>query len=526
MNKNDVDVLSRALAQVLINAVDAGDKEGGYEGLWKYGPQRYAQGVKAPTGTPTAQYAHGPGGLFSSLGIDGVVVSTHMTPRDLDGLLPVYPTVFMNPIYPMLMGFREDLGNEPNGVCEDCLGGEIQGCELTAQFGHVCRGSDEIHATRQVQMINRGETSPLALLGDILGPGSVTRMPNTPTEWLEVVTKAEMVKIAVFIQRKLMRMTWNGNPANNMPGGGYREFPGLEMLVRTGYVDLTTGTTCEGADSFIMNWGWQDIAATQANGYDIVGYLSAMEWYVMHNVTRMGFDPTRHVLCMSPGMWQELSAIWPCRYWTNKCTGTATAVANGLSINVGGEEQIMMRDRMRQSLTLEINGHTYPVILCDGMTEFHGNPGLPNFNANVPNGSYGGSIFFLPLSVRDGVKSLYWETLDYSKADVVISDSRSNQNFWTDGGRIFWTVDRLRGCFKMNAEMDMRLVLKTPHLAARLDGIVYSPLVHLRSPFDKLDATHADPYFVKGGVAERVNPADSWYTPWNAAGPGWPTRGQ
>ena len=70
----------------------------------------------------------------------------------------------------------------------------------------------------------------------------------------------------------------------------------------------------------------------------------------------------------------------------------------------------------------------------------------------------------------------------------------------------------------MNAEMDMRVVLRTPHLAARLDNIAYSPLVHLRSPFDKLDATHSDPYFVKGGVATRTNPADDWYTEWNHYG--------
>lgn len=503
----DVTVLANALATALVGALDSGSKEavesGGWEAIFKNGPKPYLKGQKTLTGVPDAKYAHGPGGIFSSSGIENLVVNAHMTPADLDPLLRAVPTVFMNPQFPILTGFSEDAGSEPSGLCADCLGGTMQGGQLTAQFGHICRGSDEIHIMRTMQMINRGETAPLTLLGEVLGPNGITKMPNTPAEWLEVVTKAEMVKIAILIQRKLMKMTWAGDPANNTLGGGYKEFPGLNMLVGTGKVDAISGTTMPAVDSLVMNFGFNDIDAT-IGAHDIVSYLSTMEYYLRHNASRMGLDPVQWVLCLRPEAWQELSAIWPCRYNTNRCS---TNLGDNVNVNLLGDQMVALRDRMRDQMTIQINGRTYPVVECDGMVELHGDPSKPNYNANVKSGEYASSIFFLPLTVKGGMSTLYWEYLDYSKADAEIAMTRSSNDFWTDSGRFFWTVERLRGCYKMNAEIDLRVILRTPHLAGRIDAIKYSPMLHLRSPF------YNDPYFLKGGVSSRTAP--TFYSEWN-----------
>jgi hypothetical protein len=150
------------------------------------------------------------------------------------------------------------------------------------------------------------------------------------------------------------------------------------------------------------------------------------------------------------------------------------------------------------------------------MTESQGgDPGKPNWDAALGAGNFMSDIFFLPLTVRGGMSVLYWEYLDYSKADAQIALTRSGNDFWTDGGRFFWTVERQRGCYKMNAEIDLRLILRTPHIAARLDDIKYTPLLHLRSPFAQ------DPYFKKGGVSTRTDPTSNWYHEWSdrEAGP-------
>lgn len=511
-NTTDIDTLARALATVLVGAMDAGYKEsGGWEGFLKNGPKPYARGYKTLLGADAAVHAHGPGGIFSTPGIENVVVNAHMTPEDLDPLLPSYGTQYLSPIFPSLTGFSEDAGSEPDGKCEDCKGGTMQSCNMTATFGHVCRGSDEIHIMRTIQMINRGETTPLTLLGDILGEGGITKMPNTPTEWLEVTTKAEMVKVALLIQRAIIPMTWGGDPANNTINGGYMEFPGLDMLVGTGKMDLT-GVACAALDSLVMDFGFTDVG-DDVGGNDIVTYLSQMEWYIRHNAIRMGLMPVEWVICMRPELWFELTAIWSCRYLTNRCqTSNNLLPVNITPITVNDNTAIQMRDQMREGEYLIINGRRYNVRLCDGMTELQGgDPGRPHWDARVGAGNFASDIFFLPLTVRGGMKTLYWEYLDYSKADAQIALTRSGNDFWTDGGRFFWTVERLRGCYKINAEIDLRLVLRTPHLAARLDNVLYTPLEHLRSPW------YGDPYFKKGGVSNRSNEwrQSQWYTEWN-----------
>jgi len=52
-------------------------------------------------------------------------------------------------------------------------------------------------------------------------------------------------------------------------------------------------------------------------------------------------------------------------------------------------------------------------------------------------------------------------------------------------------------CFKIQAEVEPRLVLRTPQLAARIQNVKYVPLQHVREPdFDS-------PYRYKGGLSTR-----------------------
>jgi len=284
----------------------------------------------------------------------------------------------------------------------------------------------------------------------------------------------------------------------------------MEMLVGTGKVDVT-GTTCPSLDSLVMDFNFMDVGGVDAGGNDIVAYLSQGEYYVRHVGSGTGMMPVKWVLTMRPELWYELSAIWPCRYNTNRCASSLSGVGQqgGAVVTLLGDQMTRERDAMREGLYIDINGRRYDVVLCDGMTELCGNPASPCWNANVASGEFASDIFFVPLTVRGGMNVLYWEYLDFSKSDTEIALTRSGNDFWTDGGRWLWTVERKRGCYKMFAEIDPRLVLRTPQLAFRLDNILYTPMKHLRSPF-------ADsPYFLKGGVHDREDPSVNWHSEWN-----------
>ena len=61
-----------------------------------------------------------------------------------------------------------------------------------------------------------------------------------------------------------------------------------------------------------------------------------------------------------------------------------------------------------------------------------------------------------------------------------------------------WAVDQNRWCYQLSLKIEPRVVLRTPHLAGRLDYVKYVPLQHLR------ESDPASPYNADGGVSFRT----------------------
>jgi len=255
------------------------------------------------------------------------------------------------------------------------------------------------------------------------------------------------------------------------------------VQVATGQKDADTGTTCPALDSDVKSYNYATLSST------IVAYMSMIEFYIYNNAYRMGLLPVNWAWVMRPELWQELTEIWPCAYNTNKCASGVTA--NSV-VSIDGREMVALRDSMRSSLTIDINGRSYPVILDDGIFE-HNNIN----NANCRAGEYASSIFFLPLTIQGGFPVLYREHVDYSKAAGDVSLLRGMETFWSDGGIYSWALEQIKWCYKLAAKTEQRVILRTPQLAGRIDAVKYVPLQHLRSPFPD------NPYWADGGVSIR-----------------------
>jgi len=104
----------------------------------------YYQKEKASLQTHTGTLLHGPGGLFNTPGLDEALISTHVRARGLGQLLPAFPSQSTNPWYGLLTGFSDDVGSEPIYPCDDAPSGYIKSGTLTARFGRVARGSQDI----------------------------------------------------------------------------------------------------------------------------------------------------------------------------------------------------------------------------------------------------------------------------------------------------------------------------------------------------------------------------------------------
>ena len=428
-----------------------------------------------------------PGGLFDVPGLENEVISTHVTPMGIGSVLPAYPSDTDDPRFPFITGWQASSGAQSVYPCEDAPKTYMKGGNLTAQFGRVSFMTNTIEVDKILHR-SRSSSSNLNLIGSMLGNDTLAG-GAFPTNPLSGVVAAEMVGVGVQFERALATMAWTGALANNTAGGGYMEFPGLDSQIVTGHVDADTNTAMPAADSVVMNFNYNYVDGTVL---DIVEYLSGMEYHMTHLATRTRVAPVTWVIVMRPEMWQYLTMVWPCRYNTNRCS---TSAGSNVTI-MNDDANIRMRDAMRQGMYIDINGRRYRVIEDDGIYEQN------NTNdANVPAGSFASTIYWVPLNLRGSMPATFWQYIDYTQVNMELApmgQGRQAMGFWSDSGRFLWTTDYVKWCLDMQAKIEPRLVLRTPHLAAKLQNVMYTPLIHNR------DWNPDSPYWKDGGVSFRT----------------------
>jgi len=461
----------------------------------------YEQNQKAALQAHTGTMLHGPGGLFNTPGLDSALISTHVQARGLGQLLPAFPSRSKNPWFGLLTGFSDDVGSEPTYPCDDAPAGYIKSGTLTARFGRVARGSNDIRIPDTLFQINSSETMDLQLIGSILNqdaqgilyPGDIDE-----SGLLDMVTKAEQITMGVRFERKLAKLLWSGqgDGSNDTPGKGYIEFPGIDEQVATGYADAETNAAMPSADSTIWDFAYQDIGA----GADLVAAMEEVLDYLENLAIDTGVDPVQFVIVMRPMAWRAVTSAWPIQYNTQP----EYSVISGSEHRIihDARENVRDRDAMRQGLYLDVGGKRYNVVLDTGITE------EDNTSGSLIADEFASSIYILPLSIVGNLPVLYWEYLDHTLGVPQSNLVPGMATWYTDGGRFLWSWKTVYTCFKLRAETDPRVVLRTPHLAAKIQDVKYSRRLPLRDPDPESD------YWVDGGVSGRTIGGLTQYSPW------------
>jgi len=441
----------------------------------------------------------GSGGIASVAGLEPDVLTAHITPTGLLDKLPRFPSIEENPLYYTITGITDVDGAEPAAPCDDAPAGYMKGCALTAAFGRVSRSTQTIDITKVMKRINRGVFTDLLVRGRMLGMPDILPGNMNQSQILSIWTMAEMVQVGVQLERKLNVHTFQGDPANNNVGGGYREFPGLSRQVATGQVDAITNQACASLDSDIKDFNYNPIGGTNPA---IVTYLSMLEYYLFHNAERMGMLPWTAAIVLRSQAWHELSEIWPCQYNTGACASSLLGTSSTLYLQ--GTEMVTQRDALRTRMELTVNGRTYPVIIDDGIFE-HNNIN----NGELLAGQYASSIYFVPLTIQGGFPVTYLEYADFTQAQPDIALLKNMETFWTDKGMYMWALDTYKYCIDLQAVTEMRVILRTPQLAGRIDNVMYEPLQHVR------ESDPDSPYFADGGPSIRARP--TYYSVWDGS---------
>lgn len=453
--------------------------------------------TKTPAQWGTNTPLHGSGGIFAVPGLERDIISTHMRPYGITSVLPRLPSVFVDPRFGSLTGFTAASGSQPDHACDDAPVGYMKGCNLTARFGRIRFDTQTIDMNDVMLRLHRGDFTDLNLRGQLLGMTGLTPSGLNAGQILNISTMAEMVIAGVNMERELNRQVWQGvtTVAN--------EFPGLDVQIATGQSDADTGTLCPALDSDVKNFGYDLVCG---DNRDIVEYLSSMMWYLEDIGQNTGLSPINYVIVMRPGLWQELSSCWPCRYHTYRCTVRDTSGIDAVP-QINAADMTAIRDAMRQGMYIDINGKRYPVLTDTGIHEL-----TPADNANIIPGQFASSIYAVPLSIQGGFQTTYMEYVDYRQAQPDVSLLRGLEEFfWTDNGFYSWAIEQVKWCYKLALKTEDRVVLRTPQLAGRIDAVKYSPLQHER------DSDPASDYFKDGGVSLRTG-ISSPYAAWSSRG--------
>ena len=440
------------------------------------------QGEKAAGGVHSAITLHDGNGIFGGSGLERDVISAHVRPMGLAGMLPLLPSVDADPRFASLTGFSDEIGDRATTSCAAAPTGYMKGCNLTALFGLERQDTETIEFDKVMLRWNRGDFTDLVLRGRLLGLSGLTPSNMNQSDVLNVITKAEMVSAGVRAERSLVRQTWQGSIL-------LTEFPGLDSQIATGQVDADTNTACPALDADVKDFGYDDVCGT---GRDIVEYLSMLVYFLEFNADRMGLAPVEFVIVMAPNLWYELSACWPCRFLTNRCLSSA-----GTQVGVINDTNNMdMRTDMRRTMTIEINGKSYRVVQDDGIFEH-----TSNENGNLNGGEFASSIYVVPLTIQGGFPVTYREYLDYrgTFAGANIALLRDREDFWTDDGVYSWAISNNLWCYQLALKTEQRVILRSPHLSGKIQAVKYAPLQHLRSPMP------SSSYFENGGVSIRTD---------------------
>ena len=452
------------------------------------------------SGTPIAfGYLHGPGGVLTWPGVDQSIFHTVVGNKGILGQLPTKPSLYTDPTFAVLTGVQGDTGAEKTEVCADApYAGLKKVCIITAPFGRYERATRELELNRLGQLNDRADPMDITLIGSPIhqsGPfASGPHSPATPGDLLKNEIAEKFWERNISFHRLLSVQLWQGNPANNAASGAYREVSGFDRLISTGYLDAISGARCASIDSDIknFNFGRLDIAGSGTAAVDAV---TTMYHFVKDLAERTGVMPVRWVFAMRPGLFYELTKVWPCSYLTYRCQTQGNE-----RVNIEATHQVEFRDAMRTGSYLLIDGEKVEVVLDDGIHE-----DTDADSASIPAGCFGSDIYLIPMSVIGGRAVTYLEYFQYT--NPAMQDALANMILARIEGPFLTWPRQTNQCVVWQSKIEPRLVMRTPWLAARLTNVVYCPMQHTREPFPD------DPYFVDGGPVTRPGP--SYYSLWN-----------
>ncbi len=437
--------------------------------LSEIGALQTAQKNDPSSSTPTASGTFqgqsftnsGQYGIFSNPGVRPDRFSALQRPRSMASLLRPTKSDYGNEIVSIMTGQTAGVANAQTDWCAPgALAGVLKACQQTYAFGNMKM------ATRIVPI---QEVGILRNRADI--PGEILNMPPRenpfiPDRMWQLTDTRSQLQYELFtlgnqIARSFETELFRGVAGTNTSIiGWWKDFAGIDSLVKTGYVDSITGVACPAADSIVISWN-ADVGAT-VNGANVVQSFADQYYAVNDTARQVGMDGVQFAFVMRIEQFRALTEVWSCQYLTYRCQSTNA----GQPIQITGDETNRLRLEMQNGQYLLIDGQPVPVIFSDGIQ-------LERLGAANPN-ILRSDAYLLPISWngRPLIRPEYHD-MGNAYAREFSSIIYPSAEFLNDGMYVMGKREA-GGCVELEISMKMRVFLETPFLAVRFDDMSYA----------------------------------------------------
>lgn len=431
---------------------------------------------------------HGVNGIWGDdCGLERGILSMYVKPKGILRRLPAIPTEVDLIRVGAITGFKPNVDQDPpDKPCDTGRSGKYSTCRLDFELGSIKYSGDTIDWVEQQRRLNRSDEN-FALMGSLYGQGSLGAFGsgiwgNTPSDVLNRASELQIQTIAQNIALDLGRMVWTGDPSapapENMPGGATKSFKGFDLLVKTGYVDAgNTENECPTMDSQVYDFLWGDVCSGTVTinsvEMNLIQLLANACWRNEMLASDSNFNDFAGVLVMPEALFHQITDCYVCLYNTNFCA-TNTNFINDYAVRE--------RDAMRNGMYIVLNGKTYIVEVDNGM---------PIQDATSDPDHHTGSersadIYFIPLTLN-GMAVTYLRYQDLRRGAQEFADAgqfgQRPPFRWTDDGKYVLTSQWVETCYLHSARILPGLVMLTPQLAFRINNVLWSDAIPLRSPY-------------------------------------------
>jgi hypothetical protein len=400
-------------------------------------------------------------GPFSNPGVRPDRFSALQRPRSMASLLRPTRSEYGNEIVSIMTGQTVGVANNQTDWCAPgALAGVLKACQQTYAFGNMKMATRIVPIQEVGQLRNRAD-----IPGEIINRPP-RENPFIPTRMWELSDtrsqlQYELFTLGVQIERSFETELWRGVAGTNTSIiGWWKDFAGLDSLVKTGYVDSITGVACPAADSIVISWN-ADAGATVSSSNIVQSF--ADQWYAVNDTARqVGLSGVEFAFVMRAEMFRALTEVWSCQYLTYRCQSSNA----GQPIQITGDETNRLRLEMQNGQYLLIDGTPVPVIFSDGIQ-------LERLGAATPN-VLRADAYLLPISWngRPLIRPEYHD-MGNVYAREFASIVYPSAEFLNDGMYLL-TKREAGGCVELEISMKMRIFLETPFLAVRWDDISFS----------------------------------------------------